>query len=216
MDPHPDSTGLPPETDKIFEVQEDSTSNSDEELADIMADPEVVEADDDSSADVSSATVEGIIPPAVEDEDGVESDEEPFSIDDFEESFTAEGDNGQDPAESVELEPEAAHSYDLPQGESVAAAPTEEGEVADFRRSLANLAAQAELDRIAFLRDGLAKRGDPVPTLEEIAADVKGDKLLQPEGDFDLYGCRPNARLEGWQVGLAFGVPRRAKRFSKT
>ena len=213
MDPQPDSTGLPPETDKIFEVQEDPTSNSDEELADIMADPEVVEADD-SSADVSSATVEGIIPPAVEDEDGVESEEEPFSIDDFEESFTAEGDNGQDPTESVE--PEAAHSYDLPQGESVSAAPAEEGEVADFRRSLANLAAQAELDRIAFLRDGLARRGDPVPTLEEIAADVKGDKLLQPEGDCDLYGRRPNARLEGWQVGLAFGVPRRAKRFSKT
>ena len=212
MDPQPDSTGLPPETDKIFEVQEDPTSNSDEELADIMADPEVVEADD-SSADISSPTVEGIIPPAVEDEDGVESEEEPFSIDDFEESFTAEGDNGQDPAESEE--PEAAHSYDLPEG-SVAAAPAEEGEVADFRRSLANLAVQAELDRIAFLRDGLAKRGDPVPTLEEIAADVKGDKLLQPEGDCDLYGRRPNARLEGWQVGLAFGVPRRAKRFSKT
>ncbi|MBT6852033.1 MAG: hypothetical protein HOA16_12665 [Opitutae bacterium] len=210
MDPQPDSTGLPPETDKIFEVQEDPTSNSDEELADIMADPEVVEAD------ASSVTVEGIIPPAVEDEDGVESDEEPFSMDDFEESFTAEGDNGQGPAESVDLEPETAHSYDLPQGESVSVAPAEEGEVADFRRSLANLAAQAELDRIAFLRDGLAKRGDPVPTLEEIAADVKGDKLLQPEGDFDLYGCRPNARLEGWQVGLAFGVPRRAKRFSKT
>ena len=215
MDPQPDSTGLPPETDKIFEVQEDPTSNSDEELADIMADPEVVEADD-LEADASSVTVEGIIPPAVEDEDGVESDEEPFSMDDFEESFTAEGDNGQGPAESVDLEPETAHSYDLPQGESVSVAPAEEGEVADFRRSLANLAAQAELDRIAFLRDGLAKRGDPVPTLEEIAADVKGDKLLQPEGDCDLYGRRPNARLEGWQVGLAFGVPRRAKRFSKT
>ena len=214
MDPQPDSTGLPPETDKIFEVQEDSTSNSDEELADIMADPEVVEADD-LGADASSATVEGIIPPTVEDEDGVESEEEPFSMDDFEESFTAEGDNGQDSEESEKLESEAAHSYDLPEG-SVAAAPAEEGEVADFRRSLANLAVQAELDRIAFLRDGLAKRGDPVPTLEEIAADVKGDKLLQPEGDCDLYGRRPNARLEGWQVGLAFGVPRRAKRFSKT
>lgn len=212
MDPQPDSKGLPPETDKIFEVQEDPTSNSDEELADIMADPEVAEADD-LGADTSSATVEGIIPPAVEDEDGVESEEEPFSMDDFEESFTAEGDNGQDPAESEE--PEAARSYDLPE-ESAAAAPAEEGEVADFRRSLAKLAAQVELDRIAFLRDSLAKRGDSVPTLEEIAADVKGDKLLQPEGDCDLYGRRPNARLEGWQVGLAFGVPRRAKRFSKT
>ena len=212
MDPQPDSTGLPPETDKIFEVQEDPTSNSDEELADIMADPEVAEPDD-LGAGASSATVEGIIPPTVE--DGVDSEEEPFSMDDFEESFTAEGYNGQDPTESEELEPAAAHSYELP-AESVASAPAEEGEVADFRRSLANLAAQAELDRIAFLRDGLAKRGDPVPTLAEIAADVKGDKLLQPEGDCDLYGRRPNARLEGWQVGLAFGVPRRAKRFSKT
>ena len=118
MDPQPDSKGLPPETDKIFEVQEDPTSNSDEELADIMADPEVAEADD-LGADTSSATVEGIIPPAVEDEDGVESEEEPFSMDDFEESFTAEGDNGQDPAESEE--PEAARSYDLPE-ESAAAA----------------------------------------------------------------------------------------------
>jgi hypothetical protein len=193
-------------------VQEDPISNSDEELADIMADPEVAEADD-LGADTSSATVEGIIPPAVEDEDGVESEEEPFSMDDFEENFAAEGDNGQDPAESEE--PEATRSYDLPE-ESAAAAPAEEGEVADFRRSLAKLAAQVELDRIAFLRDSLAKRGDSVPTLEEIAADVKGDKLLQPEGDCDLYGRRPNARLEGWQVGLAFGVPRRAKRFSKT
>ena len=212
MDPQPDSTGLPPETDKIFEVQEDPISNSDEELADIMADPEVAEADD-LGAGTSSATVEGIIPPTVEDEDGVESEEEPFSMDDFEENFATEGDNGQDPAKSEE--PEASHSYDLPE-ESTASAPAEEGEVADFRRSLANLAVQAELDRIAFLRDGLAKRGDPVPTLDEIAADVKGDKLLQPEGDCDIYGRRPNARLEGWQVGLAFGVPRRAKRFSKT
>lgn len=212
MDPQPDSTGLPPETDKIFEVQEDPTSNSDEELADIMADPEVAEPDD-LGAGASSATVEGIIHPTAE--DGVDSEEEPFSMDDFEESFTAEGDNGQDPTESEELEPAAAHSYELP-AESVASAPAVEGEVADFRRSLANLAAQAELDRFAFLRDGLAKRGDPVPTLAEIAADVIGDKLLQPEGDCDLYGRRPNARLEGWQVGLAFGVPRRAKRFSKT
>ncbi|MBU63617.1 MAG: hypothetical protein CMI26_14065 [Opitutae bacterium] len=212
MDPHPDSSGLPAETDKIFEVQEDPISNSDEELADIMADPDVAEADD-FVADSSSAAVEGIIPPAVEDKDGVESEEEPFSMDDFEESFTAEKDNGQEPSESEEIE--VAHSYDLPE-ESAAPAPAEEGEVADFRRSLANLAAQAELDRIAFLRDGLARQGDPVPTLEEIAADVKGDKLLHPEGDCDLYGRRPNARLEGWQVGLAFGVPRRAKRFSKT
>jgi len=213
MDPQPESTGLPPETDKIFEVQEDSTSNSDEDLADIMADPEVAEADDLGVNDTSPASVEGIIPPSVEDEDGVQSDEEPFSMDDFEESFTADGDNDQSSAETQE--PEATHSYDIPQ-ESATAEPAEQGEVADFRRSLANLAAQAELDRIAFLRDGLVKRGDPVPTLEQIAADVKGDKLLQPEGDCDLYGRRPNARLEGWQVGLAFGVPRRAKRFSKT
>jgi hypothetical protein len=212
MTPLSDSTGLPPETDKIFDVQEDSTSNSDEELADIMAEPEVAEADDTSGSD-SPAAVEGIIPPSVDDGDGVESQEEPFSMDDFEDSFTTGGDDVQDSTDSEK--PEVTHSYDLPK-DSITVAPSAEGEVADFRRSLANLATQAELDRIAFLRDGLAKRGDPVPTLCEIASDVKGDKLLQPEGDCDLYGRRSNARLEGWQVGLAFGVPRRAKRFSKT
>ena len=214
MDPQPDSGGLPPDTQDIFDVQEDAKENTDEEISDLMADPEVVEVDDGADDD-AVGSVEGIIPPSLEDEDGVESEEESFSVEDFEEGF-AEGDNGQGGDESEESEPYAdpTPAYDVP-AEPTTALPVDEGEVAKFRRTLASLAAQAELDRIAFLREGLAKHGEPVPSLEEIAADVKGEKLLFPEGDCDLYGRRPNTRLEGWKVGLAFGVPRRAKRFTK-
>ncbi len=212
MDPQPDSKGLPPDTKEIFDVQEEAKGNSDEEIADLMADPEVVESGGETTDD-DEGGVEGIIPPTVDSEEGVESEEEPFSMDDFEEGFS-DGDNGHDvDAEEPEhSEPEPV--YDVP-SETVPAVSADEGDVAKFRRTLANLAVQAELDRIAFLRENLAKNGDPVPSLEEIAADVKGEKLLFPEGDCDLYGRRPNTRLEGWKIGLAFGVPRRAKRFTK-
>ena len=215
MDPQPNSGGLPPDTQEIFDVQEDAKENSDEDISDLMADPEVVEADDESE-DGDIGVVEGIIPPPVEDEEGVDCEEEPFSMDDFEEGF-ADGDNGQDddekPEES-ETEPASVPAHEV-SGQPAPVEPGDEGEVAKFRRTLASLAAQAELDRLAFLREGLAKHGDTVPSLEEIAADVKGEKLLSPEGDCDLYARRPNTRLEGWKVGLAFGVPRRAKRFTK-
>ena len=196
-------------------MQEDAKENTDEEISDLMADPEVVEVDDGADDD-AVGSVEGIIPPSVEDDDGVESEEESFSVEDFEEGF-AKGDNGQggsEESEESEPDPDPTPAYDVP-AEPVPPPPVDEGEVAKFRRTLANLAVQAELDRIAFLREGLAKHGEHVPSLEEIAADVKGEKLLFPEGDCDLYGRRPNTRLEGWKVGLAFGVPRRAKRFTK-
>jgi hypothetical protein len=213
MDPQPDSQGLPPDTQEIFDVQEDSVPNSEDEIADLMADPEVVEAEEGESEEESGA-VEGIIPPSVDSEEGVESDEEAFSMDDFEEGFV-EGENGQEQvAQEESPQEDEAAAFEVPTQQEPST-PSDEGEVAKFRRSLANLAMQAELDRIAFLRESLAKNGDPVPTLEDIAADVKGEKLLFPEGECDLYSRRPNTRLEGWKLGLAFGVPRRAKRFSK-
>lgn len=203
MDPLPDSTGLPPDTEQIFEVQPDTPGNSDEELAGLMADPEVVEsvAEGDSAGAVEASAAEG------------ETEEvEQFSMDDFEDGF-ADGQNGEDvaPQETpAPLDP----TFAIPS--SPASAPADDGVVAGFRRALAGLAAQAELDRIAFLRDDLAQRGEPVPSLDEIVADVTGEKLLSPEGDCDLYGRRPAARLEGWKVGLAFGSPRRAKRYNKS
>ena len=156
MDPQPDSRGLPPDTQDIFDVQEDAKENSDEEISDLMADPDVVEADEGADDDVVGS-VEGIIPPSVEDVDGVESEEESFSVEDFEEGFV-KGDNGQGGSEeSDEPEPhvDPTPAYDVP-SENATVLPVDEGEVAKFRRTLASLAAQAELDRIAFLREGLA------------------------------------------------------------
>ena len=116
MDPHPDSRGLPPDTQDIFDVQEDAKENTDEEISDLMADPEVVEADD-GAGDDTVGSVEGIIPPSVDNEDGVESEEEHFSIEDFEEGF-AEGENGQGEgggeSEESEPDPDSASAHDVP------------------------------------------------------------------------------------------------------
>lgn len=205
MDPQPDSMGLPPDTEQIFEVQPDTQGNSDEELAGLMAEPEVVEnvdeGDSAGAVEASAAATDG----------GESAQEEHFSMDDFEEGF-AEGRNGGDAVE----EHEPAYSVPSAAPEDASTGSAGDGVVAGFRKALAGLAAQAELDRIAFLRDDLAQRGESVPGLEEIVADVTGEKLLSPEGDCDLYGRRPAARLEGWKVGLAFGSPRRAKRYNKS
>ncbi len=210
MDPQPDSMGLPPDTEQIFEVQPEPQGNSDEELAGLMADPEVVENVEQGD---SAGAVEASAAPAAANEN---EEEEQFSMDDFEEGFV-DGQNGED--ESSQDTTASDPAYAIPSAESLPEPdnePSGDGVVAGFRRALAGLAAQAELDRIAHLRDTLAQRGDPVPELDEIAADVTGEKLISPEGDCDLYGRRPAARLEGWKVGLAFGSPRRAKRYNKS
>jgi len=89
------------------------------------------------------------------------------------------------------------------------------GEVAQFRQTLANLSQQLEIDRLTFLHKKMESQGTQLPSLNEIASDITGDKLLTEDGDCDLYSQRPKARMAGWISGLSFGVNKRAKKFSK-
>jgi hypothetical protein len=89
------------------------------------------------------------------------------------------------------------------------------GDVAQFRQTLANLSQQLEIDRLTFLHKKMESQGTKLPSLNEIASDITGDKLLSEEGDCDLFSQRPKARMAGWISGLSFGVNKRAKKFSK-
>lgn len=89
------------------------------------------------------------------------------------------------------------------------------GEVAQFRQTLANLSQQLEIDRLTFLHKKMESQGTQLPSLNEIASDITGDKLLTEDSDCDLYSQRPKARMAGWISGLSFGVNKRAKKFSK-
>jgi hypothetical protein len=89
------------------------------------------------------------------------------------------------------------------------------GDVAQFRQTLAGLSEQLEIDRLAFLHKKVESHGVNLPTLNEIASDISGEKIINHVGDCDLYSQRPKARLEGWMSGLSFGISKRAKKFSK-
>ena len=89
------------------------------------------------------------------------------------------------------------------------------GTVAQFRESLSSLSRQLELDRLAFLHKRALESGKDIASLTEIAGDIDGSSPIFPAGDFDFYGKRPTARLDGWVAGLSFGANRRAKKFSK-
>lgn len=89
------------------------------------------------------------------------------------------------------------------------------GDVAEFRKTLSDLSRQLEVDRITLLHNKLRKKGKRVPDLSLIASDIKGDSQLHPVGDEDLYSKRPFSRLQGWIVGLSFGIGRRAKKFRR-
>ncbi|MDC1004620.1 hypothetical protein OAQ34_03250 [Opitutales bacterium] len=202
---------------------EDTT---DEQLADLIADPDTTDQSD-ANEDVSAGSVEVGIPPQLNQEgDGVDSSEESFSINDFDEDFHAD----KPPSQDVEKEA----SVDLPDEEVQNADSTEDhkspiiennnkhnssqngdGDVAQFRQTLASLSRQLELDRLAFLHKSLQDSGEQLPSLNEIASDITGKRLIKPSGDLDQYGKRPAARLEGWLSGLSFGVSKRAKKFSK-
>ena len=202
---------------------EDTT---DEQLADLIADPDTVDQSD-AIEDISAGSVEVGIPPQLNQEgDGVDSSEESFSINDFDEDFHADNPSNQD----VEKE----DIVDLPVSEAEITDSTEDqqnpiiensnkpnssqngdGDVAQFRQTLASLSRQLELDRLAFLHKSLQDSGEQLPSLNEIASDITGKRLIKPSGDLDQYGKRPAARLEGWLSGLSFGVSKRAKKFSK-
>ena len=89
------------------------------------------------------------------------------------------------------------------------------GDVAQFRQTLASLSEQLEIDRLAFLHKKVEDHGVNVPSLNEIASDISGEKMINSIGDSDLYSQRPKARMEGWISGLSFGISKRAKKFSK-
>lgn len=204
---------------------EDTT---DEQLADLMADPDTA-GQSDSNEDIPAGSVEVAIPPQLNQEgDEVDSSEESFSINDFDEDFHA------DTVPRQEVEQEVA--VDLPDEEAEITDSTEDpqnpiiekstkphssqngngdGDVAQFRQTLASLSRQLELDRLAFLHKSLQDSGEQLPSLNEIASDITGKRLIKPSGDLDQYGKRPAARLEGWLSGLSFGVSKRAKKFSK-
>ena len=202
-----------------------SEDTSDEELADLMADPDLVDNADPSDGEEGNPVEIGIPPPLNDDNAEVDASEESFSMNDFEEDFHPQGeaaeventtvvDDSVEENSTVESMPVAKEGVpsNITQKASVANGG---GDVAEFRQTLASLSRQLELDRLAFLHKSLQERGEEIPSLNDIASDITGKKLLKPVGDCDQYGKRPSARLEGWVSGLSFGTNKRAKKFSK-
>jgi hypothetical protein len=200
---------------------------TDDELADLMNDSEASDVSDEASAGVEAG-----IPPEVPSEDGPVSNEETFSMDDFDEEMStsvphtgAEPETKKPDIKTTEQEEVVAVSD--PSGvaspEDIVAAPSPSykdkqngaGDVAEFRKSLANLSRQLEIDKLTFLHKTLSETGESLPSLDQIADDIHGNSSLCPDGDLDNYSHRPAARLEGWISGLSFGASRRAKKFSK-
>ena len=198
---------------------------SDEELSELIDDEENTV---DKDFDQGEGGVEVGIPPAVEEEGDVDASEEKFSMDDFDSADVVENPieekiiaDEETEEVAVEEESEQAPEEPLPnetpeqKEEDVPETNGSGGGVAEFRKTLSNLSRQLEIDRLAFLHQSMKDRGEKVPSLSQIAADIQGTKPMAPEGDCDQYGNRPSARLDGWVSGLSFGTSRRAKKFSK-
>lgn len=200
--------------------------NSDEELANLMADNDNIEGEE-GEVNEGSGAVETGIPPQLDDSSAeVDSSEESFSINDFEEDFQPQSKQDEEvkppdavvqksEKEIVESSVEKSEDTPIEKPNRPVSRTNGDGDVAQFRQTLASLSRQLELDRLAFLHKSLQDSGENLPSLEEIASDISGEKLLKPIGDYDLFGKRPTARLDGWLSGLSFGVSKRAKKFSK-
>ena len=200
--------------------------NSDEELANLMADNESVDGAESDGNDGSGAVETGIPPQLDDSSPEVDRSEESCSINDFDEDFQPQGnqvDDGDAPdevsqkneQEMVDGSAEKAEDTLIKKTVIPVSKTNGDGDVAQFRQTLASLSRQLELDRLAFLHKSLQDSGESLPSLDEIASDISGEKLLKPIGDCDLFGKRPTARLDGWLSGLSFGVSKRAKKFSK-
>ena len=198
--------------------------NTDQELADLMADPKI-EEHSEVSADSAEGSVEVGIPPVLKEENPeVDSTEESFTINDFEEDFhsdstpTTDEPEIQESSSSNDVRSPVSDSEQevevVPQKKSVSKG-NGDGDVATFRQSLSNLSRQLEIDRLAFLHKRLEEQGEQLPSLGEIASDISGEKMIKPIGDCDLFSKRPTARLDGWISGFSFGVNKRSKKFSK-
>lgn len=192
---------------------------NDNELADLMADPEMEDDSDGTGEDEVEGVVECGIPPDIANDPVVDTSEQPFSADDFPasefevEDSTVQGDEEVEFANETEQAQPVTQEHPVPNG----SAPNghEEGDVAQFRKSLAGLSRQLELDRLTLLHKALSDNGEVLPTLGQIADDISGEKPLTPDGDCDEYGRRSSSRLEGWLSGLSFGAKRRAKKFPR-
>ena len=199
---------------------------SDDELSELID-------DEDNSADSVSDELEGMveagIPPEVDGESEIDASEEKFSLDDFDSADVVENPIEEQIAPvakavavDVTAEEDEAEEVPDPEDEEAEEDSVEEaseangtGGVSEFRKTLSNLSRQLEIDRLAFLHQAMKDRGEKVPSLSQIAADIQGTKPMAPRGDSDQYGGRATARLEGWVSGLSFGAKRRAKKFSK-
>ena len=163
--------------------------------------------------------VEAGIPPEIKDSSTMAGlEEEPFSVNDFDEDVdgAASTENESSPVQQ-EASPtthavRSTFSSDMDDSENEALPA---GQVSEFRKTLSALSRQLEVDRLTFLYQKLHADGNDLPSLDKIASDIRGDSTLHPMGDDDLYSKRPLARLQGWISGLAFGVGRRAKKFSR-
>jgi len=191
-------------------MSSNSEKKLDDELSSIIDESE----GDDLGNQPDSGTVDAGIPPAIGDLDtDSDSEDESFSIDDFESEMKMADSNATpevsaDPVKDQKVEPEieekSSHIDNFPNGS-----------VSEFREGLSELSRQVELDRLTFLHGKLTESGKKLPSLDEIASDIKGSSPMFPQGDCDVYDSRPSSRLDGWISGLSFGASRRAKRFHK-
>ena len=188
---------------------------SDEELAESIDENGVLSSSEGTSS-------EGFVESAIQND---ASNDEKFSVDDFD--MPLEGASNNQTSSSGSPEEENAGPSHIPEADAFS--PNNEhldennrsesfesnGDVAEFRKTLSDLSRQLEVDRITLLHNKLRNKGQRVPDLSLIASDIKGDSQLHPVGDEDLYSKRPFSRLQGWIVGLSFGIGRRAKKFRR-
>jgi len=186
-----------------------------------ISDDALAESIDDTGV-LSSAegvTDDGLIESGVAIEAG---EEEEFSVDDFEAPMAVDASSQENPNATLSVDDfgENSPSSTLEAGDASIdhsqkslEEPLSNGEVAEFRKTLSDLSRQLEIDRLTFLHNNLRKRGKNVPDLASIASDIRGENPIHPIGDQDIYSKRPFSRLQGWIVGLSFGIGRRAKRF---
>ena len=215
----------------------DSEQITDEALASSISDDGRLSSEAFSGDD--EGIVEAGIPPTTNDPSDNELDEEAFSVDDFDADMSIDDnadqssvvpdvknqsaeilhDEGGTPAtqESNDSPPsvETSSPDQLLQQSQKQSAELPNGQVAEFRQTLSALSRQLEIDRLTFLYQQLQADGNELPPLDRIASDIKGESVLHPLGDQDIYSKRPLARLQGWISGLSFGVGRRAKKFSR-
>lgn len=184
---------------------------TDEELSEIIDDSESM---DQSNIDEGGLVEAGIPPSVAEETEEPVSDDESFSIDDFDDADV------QEPIKENVRE-------DLPSNEPIVEEPEQKavshvspvtngnGTVAQFRESLSDLSRQLEIDKLTFLHNKMVESGKDIASLSDIASDIQGDSPMFPPGDCDVYDSRPSSRLDGWVTGLSFGSNKRAKKFHK-